>query len=308
VTTSGRYNSNLMVLVSVLLLSHCLFAVRAISEELTVEDAYPYLATGILKNAKLADLDGGVVLISEGMRITESDLQGVLENASGGMRDELERNLFFLLEQQATQKILIQAAKKSQDQGDQTDTQAVKNLLNEKTSSITVSVDEMVRFYEDNKDQMGGATFDQVKETVQNILLQQKKGEAIRDFVTVLGRGRDVFVDAEWVKKQNILSRDNPVDQARSSGKPTMVEFGASGCKPCDMMQPILQSLREKYRDRINVVFAHVREQPVLGARYGISSIPIQVFFDEQGKEVMRHVGFLPQGEIVRQLAAMGVQ
>jgi thioredoxin 1 len=98
------------------------------------------------------------------------------------------------------------------------------------------------------------------------------------------------------------------VDKARHSGKPTMVEFGAAGCVPCDMMQPILEQLRKDYPKKLNVVFVHVREEQILSARYGIRSIPVQVFFDAKGKEVFRHVGFFPQTEVDMQLAKMGVQ
>jgi len=86
------------------------------------------------------------------------------------------------------------------------------------------------------------------------------------------------------------------------------VEFGATGCVPCDMMQPILDNLRKDYPQKLNVVFVHVREEQVLAARYGIRSIPVQVFFDAQGQEVFRHVGFFAQAEVDKQLAAMGVR
>ena len=57
-----------------------------------------------------------------------------------------------------------------------------------------------------------------------------------------------------------------------------------------------------------NVLFVHVREQEILAARYGISSIPVQVFFDKAGKEVFRHVGFFPQEDVERKLKEMGVR
>jgi thioredoxin 1 len=92
------------------------------------------------------------------------------------------------------------------------------------------------------------------------------------------------------------------------SGKPTLVQFGAGGCPPCDMMQPILGKLKKRFPDKLNVVFAHVRENPILGARFGIRSIPVQVFFDKNGEEVFRHVGFYAEDEILKQLAQMRVK
>jgi thioredoxin 1 len=74
------------------------------------------------------------------------------------------------------------------------------------------------------------------------------------------------------------------------------------------MMQPILDNLRKKYPDKLNVVFVHVGENQILAARFGIESIPVQVFFDKTGREVFRHTGFYPQVEVEQKLAEMGVR
>jgi hypothetical protein len=61
------------------------------------------------------------------------------------------------------------------------------------------------------------------------------------------------------------------------------------------------------YPEKLNVVFIHVGGVQVLAARYGIRPIPVQVFFDAEGREVFRHVGFFAQDDVNRQLAQMGV-
>ena len=154
---------------------------------------------------------------------------------------------------------------------------------------------------------MGTAPVDTLKEDIREYLLQQKKEEAITASIKKLTDSLRFRIDGAWLEKQSRLALDNPVDKARSSGKPTMAEFGAPGCPPCDMMQPILADLRKDRKDKLNVVFIHVGKEQVLGARYGISSIPVQVFFDASGKEVFRHTGFFAAEDIDRQLAAMGI-
>jgi thioredoxin 1 len=155
---------------------------------------------------------------------------------------------------------------------------------------------------------VGGLPFEQVKESIQQVLVQQKRQDAFASYLHCLGGKADIRVNMEWVKAQHALAMDNPVDKARISGKPTIVEFGAEGCVPCDMMQPILDNLRKKFPDRLNVVFVHVRENRILGARFGIRSIPVQVFYDKNGKEVFRHVGFYAEAEVLKQLAKLGVE
>ena len=123
-----------------------------------------------------------------------------------------------------------------------------------------------------------------------------------------LGKRLRIEVSAGWTKEKAVEARDNVVDKARASGKPSLVDFGATGCRPCDMMAPILETLKKKYEGKANVLFVHVREEQILAARHGVQTIPTQVFFDKDGKEVSRHTGFFPQDKMEKKLAEMGVQ
>jgi thioredoxin 1 len=55
-------------------------------------------------------------------------------------------------------------------------------------------------------------------------------------------------------------------------------------------------------------VFIDVWKDPSQGKKFGIRTIPTQIFYDKEGKEVHRHVGFMSEKEIVSQLKSMGVQ
>jgi thioredoxin 1 len=72
-------------------------------------------------------------------------------------------------------------------------------------------------------------------------------------------------------------------------------------------MQPILDKLKKKFPDTLNIVFLHVRENQVLASRYGIQSIPVQAFFNAGGQEVFRHTGFFAEEEVMTLLEKMGV-
>jgi thiol-disulfide isomerase/thioredoxin len=157
------------------------------------------------------------------------------------------------------------------------------------------------------KASLGGTSVEQAKEWIGEYLVERKRDEAVLAYVSTLVDDLNIRVDTDWTQKQSKTARDNPVDRALFSGKPTLVEFGATGCGPCDMMQPILEDLRQKFRERLNIVFVHVGEEPILSTRYGIDLIPVQVFFDRDGNEVYRHVGFMSENAIVTQLKNMGV-
>jgi len=275
----------------------------------TVEQAYPGFASGILKGAKMVAMKKGTLLVSEGIEIRESQLKETVKKADPKIREELRKNLFFILEQETMKAVLVKEARSS---GVVTkglsDTEAIQAYLNQKFRDVQVSDEEVKTFYEANKAMVGGLPFEQVKEAIQQVLVQQKRQDAFASYLQGLGGKTEIRVNMEWIKAQHALAKDNPVDRARISGKPTMVEFGAKGCIPCDMMQPILDNLRKKHPDKLNVVFVHVGENRILGARFGIQSIPVQVFYDKNGEEVFRHVGFYAEADVLKQLAKMGVE
>ncbi|MFC1488391.1 thioredoxin family protein [Thermodesulfobacteriota bacterium] len=90
-------------------------------------------------------------------------------------------------------------------------------------------------------------------------------------------------------------------------GLVTMIDLGAKKCIPCKMMAPILEKMEKVYKEKAAIVFIDVRENREQIARFGIEAIPTQIFFDKNCKEVYRHLGFMSEKDIVRQLTKMGV-
>ena len=98
------------------------------------------------------------------------------------------------------------------------------------------------------------------------------------------------------------------IDQALSSGKPTVIDLGARTCIPCKKMAPILESLTGEYRGKANVLFIDVHEDKAAVRRFRVQMIPTQIFFDTKGKEVKRHIGFMEKAEIVKELKGAGLK
>lgn len=89
-------------------------------------------------------------------------------------------------------------------------------------------------------------------------------------------------------------------------GRVTMLDLGAHACIPCRMMTPIIEELSEEYAGRAAIVFIDVWQHRDQAARYGISTIPTQIFYDAEGKERFRHTGFLDKQSILAKLAELG--
>jgi thiol-disulfide isomerase/thioredoxin len=285
-------------------------AVPVIGAEVgTLESMYPEFAQGFLKSAKLETMDGENLLKADGFTITRSEIAGAIEDQDQKIRQQLEKNLIFVLEQETIRRVLLNEAQKAGiAAGKKDENQMIQALFENKTKEVTVSEKEAESFYQANQEMVGGVPFDQVAEGIRQYMLQDKKQQAVVNYIDGLSNSVQLRVNEKWIKAQSLLAVDNPVDKARRSGIPTMVEFGATGCVPCDMMQPILDKLQKDYPEKLNVVFIHVGEEQILASRYGISSIPVQVFYDAQGNEVFRHTGFLAENEVTKQLVKMGIE
>ena len=92
-----------------------------------------------------------------------------------------------------------------------------------------------------------------------------------------------------------------------TQGMVTMIDLGAKKCIPCKMMAPILVELEKEYAGRAAIVFIDVWKHRDQAKRFGVRSIPTQIFFDKKGKEVGRHVGFMDKKKIQSTLHRLGV-
>ena len=281
--------------------------------DITIAKTYPRLASSGLIHAKLAKLPDGTVLRAGALAVTDKEIAGEIAKAPEDVRAQLRNNGFYLLEQLATQRLLLReararAAKAGKDVSKMSERELLQGYFGDLTAGAKVTDGQIADFYRQNRDRVGGAKLEQVKPQIRDFLLRQKKQEAVTEHVRGLGKRTVIEVSAEWAKRQAVLAKDNPVDKARNSRRPSLIDFGADGCRACDMMTPILKTLKTKCAGKLNVGFVHVRKHQILAARYGIRSIPVQVFFDKDGKEVFRHAGFFALDEIEKKLAEMGVK
>jgi thioredoxin 1 len=72
-------------------------------------------------------------------------------------------------------------------------------------------------------------------------------------------------------------------------------------------MKPVMQAVRDKYGDRVEVAFYDVRKNRAVGREYRIRLIPTQIFLRADGTEFFRHEGYFPLEEVEKVLQGMGV-
>lgn len=103
-------------------------------------------------------------------------------------------------------------------------------------------------------------------------------------------------------------ANETAIKAALSSGRPSVVDFGARSCIPCKKMAPILEELNRELNGKANVLFNDVWKDETLAKKYRIQMIPTQIFFNAKGKEAKRHMGYMDKSEILKELKAPGMK
>ncbi|HUS72134.1 MAG TPA: thioredoxin family protein [Sedimentisphaerales bacterium] len=96
-------------------------------------------------------------------------------------------------------------------------------------------------------------------------------------------------------------------EKGASSSALVLLQLGSRKCPPCRQMTPILDELRAKYAGKFQIKYIDVWQDTAAGSEYGVRKIPTQIFYDRNGKEVFRHVGFYSKKDILGTWIKLGV-
>ena len=106
---------------------------------------------------------------------------------------------------------------------------------------------------------------------------------------------------------QDAVTKDASAN-AQKVKLPKLLDLGSKKCIPCKMMAPVLEKLEKEYAGIMNVEFIDVwlEENAAKAEKYGIETIPTQIFFDADGKELDRHVGYISEEDIFKKWKELG--
>lgn len=79
---------------------------------------------------------------------------------------------------------------------------------------------------------------------------------------------------------------------------PTLIDFWAPWCGPCLAMAPAFEEAASVLEPDVRVAKLNTEEEQMIGAQYGIRSIPTMVLF-HKGKEMARQSGAMTAAQIV---------
>ena len=73
-----------------------------------------------------------------------------------------------------------------------------------------------------------------------------------------------------------------------------LVDFYADWCGPCKIMAPIVEELKEEYKEKLEIRKVDVEVDTDMAAKFRVMSIPTFVILKD-GKEVARKMGAMPK-------------
>ncbi len=87
---------------------------------------------------------------------------------------------------------------------------------------------------------------------------------------------------------------------------PRFVDIGTTTCAPCRVMLGVMGELDERFAGQMVVEFLNTHDRPGDAAKLGITTIPTQIFYAPDGRELFRHVGVIRTEEIAAKWAELG--
>lgn len=268
---------------------------------------YPTICSGALRDAVVADLPDGVIASFYDTSIAQADLAKEIAGMNASDRGQAEKYPVHTVQRMLTNRLIaIEAsdwARKNGRSGSADD--LVSAYINAGLPAIEVTEEESRTFFTEHANMFGDATFEQLKGFVVSMIREEKLLDAEDDLKRTLGKRHQIKVSASWIKAQSEKWAENPVEQARTSGKPTLAVFSVVGC--CDRMLPVVSILRGKYGAAAGFVFVNIQEEPVLQELYGVRAIPVSILYDAAGVEVYRHKGIMTVKDVLNKFSEHGI-
>ena len=122
--------------------------------------------------------------------------------------------------------------------------------------------------------------------------------ETVSDTVKVESGTNDVRNGDTGAENAAVSNQESVVlHQMVSNGKPSIVDFTASWCGPCQRMKPIYYILADDFKDEYNFISIDIDENPELANKYQVQAVPTFVFLDADGNEGNRITGMISKEE-----------
>jgi thioredoxin len=142
---------------------------------------------------------------------------------------------------------------------------------------------------------IGGSSEDNTK------LIEKLKSKGFKN-INELNGGMSAWINAKLPVQKTLPKKIYPndtisFDDAINGDKLVMVDFNATWCKPCKMMQPSIDRVHDERSSEVIVYSIDVDKFPQYNEKYQIKGIPLVMLF-KNGKTMHRSEGYLEESKI----------
>jgi protein-disulfide isomerase len=207
------------------------------------------------QQSPLAVSPGEQVAVVDGQPVTYGDVQkeqgGKLVQAEVKALTELYDARRSAVDEYVTKKVVDAEAKAK---GETLEQWYEKDILGMVPAP---SEDEMKKFYEQNKGQMGGQSYDQIKERIAAFMKQQKGREQLTKIVEDLKTKHGVQMTLPQPNLPRIEVAATGPSRGPDKAPVTIVEFSDFQCPYCGREFPVVERLMKEYDGKVRLVFRH---------------------------------------------------
>lgn len=87
---------------------------------------------------------------------------------------------------------------------------------------------------------------------------------------------------------------------------PVLVDFFATWCGPCKMMQPILEDTARQLGEKVKIVKVDVDRNQLAASKFQVRGVPTLILF-HKGKILWRQSGVVPAHQLVQLIQSQQV-
>lgn len=98
--------------------------------------------------------------------------------------------------------------------------------------------------------------------------------------------------DVKYVTEENFDT------EVLESELPVLVDFTATWCGPCKMIDPLVDELAEEWQGKVNIYKMDVDTSPTTPVKYSVMGVPSLILF-KNGEIAARITGFRPKKQLV---------